>query len=55
LWSLKRKNIDLESALKQKEEELKESKGRFQELMDEKEAVREKVDALLLLLQDVPS
>lgn len=53
--AVKRKSIDLEAALKQKEDELKESKGRFQELMEEKEAVREKVDALLLLLQDVPS
>jgi predicted nucleic acid-binding Zn-ribbon protein len=52
---LKRKNIDLESALSQKEGELTESKGRFQELKEEKEAVRDKVDALLLLLQDIPS
>ncbi|HOP35330.1 MAG TPA: hypothetical protein PL090_03330, partial [Syntrophales bacterium] len=52
---LKKQNLDLEAALRRKEDELVESKGRFQEMMEEKEAVRQKVDSLLLLLQDVPS
>jgi chromosome segregation ATPase len=52
---LKRRNVDLEAVLKQKEGELAEANGKSQELMEEKDAVREKVDSLLHLLHDIPS
>jgi len=52
---LKRRNVDLEAVLKQKEGELAEARGKFQELMEEKDTVREKVDSLLHLLHDIPS
>lgn len=52
---LKRRNVDLETVLKQKEGELAEANGRSRELMEEKDAVREKVDSLLHLLHDIPS
>jgi hypothetical protein len=52
---LKRRNVDLEMVLKQKEGELAEANGRSRELMEEKDAVREKVDSLLHLLHEIPS
>lgn len=52
---LRRRNVDLEMVLKQKEGELAEANGRSRELMEEKDAVREKVDSLLHLLHEIPS
>lgn len=50
---LKKKNQDLETQLKNKMQELEETNDHIKKLIEERDAVRTKVDKLLVLLQDV--
>ncbi|MBN1380142.1 MAG: cell division protein ZapB [Deltaproteobacteria bacterium] len=50
---LKKKNQELEALLKNKTEELEEVSKKIEGLIEERDAVRAKVDRLLVLLQDV--
>lgn len=50
---MKKKNQELEEQLKNKIGELEEVNNKIRGLIEERDAVRTKVDRLLLLLQDV--
>ena len=50
---LKKRNLDLEESLKNKELELGEANNKIRGLNEERETIRTKVDLLLELLQDM--
>lgn len=51
--AIKKRNHELEALLKNKMGELEDINKKIQELIEERDAVRTKVDRLLVLLQDV--
>jgi len=51
--SLKKKNLELETEVKNKIAELGEATNKLRGLKEEKDSVRTKVDSLLELLQDI--
>ena len=51
--SLKRKNLEIETLLKNKGMELEEANNKIRGLKEERDSVRTKVDSLLDLLQDI--
>jgi uncharacterized coiled-coil DUF342 family protein len=51
--SLKKKNLELETEVKNKNAELEEASNKLRGLKEEKDSVRTKVDSLLELLQDI--
>ena len=50
---VKKRNIELEGLLKNKMGELEEINNKIKDLIEERDAVRTKVERLLVLLQDV--
>ena len=50
---LKKRNIELEEQLKNKTKELEETSLKIEDLKEEKDAIRAKVDSLLDLLQEI--
>lgn len=51
--SLKKKNLEIETLLKNKGMELEEANNKIRGLKEERDSVRTKVDSLLDLLQDI--
>jgi uncharacterized coiled-coil DUF342 family protein len=51
--SLKKKNLELETEVKNKIAELEEASNKLRGLIEERNSVRTKVDSLLELLQDI--
>lgn len=51
--SLKKKNLELETEVKNKIAELEEATNKFRGFKEERDSVRTKVDSLLELLQDI--
>ena len=51
--SLKKKNLELETSLKNKVAELEEANNKLRGFKEERDSVRTKVDSLLELLQDI--